>query len=121
MAREESNDFLAAFGIGAVLGIGAALLLRPERSDPRRRLLKKAKPHGKRLRRSAKQLRAAAMRADQAAPELTGDAIETGRALLQEFRGEVARILEEARRELDELAPGREAPAQPAAGTSPDA
>ena len=28
MARHDDNDFLAAFAIGAVLGVGATLLLR---------------------------------------------------------------------------------------------
>jgi gas vesicle protein len=104
MAREETNDFLAAFGIGAVLGIGAAFLLRGEAPDPRRRLLKKAKPHAKRLRRSAKQAKRAGVRSYAATAGLTDNAIDTGRELLEEFRGEVERILHEARRELHSLA-----------------
>lgn len=108
MAREDTNDFLAAFGIGAVLGVGAALLLRPGSPDPRRRLVKRAKPHGKRLPRGAKQTRRAAREAYRAGAELPGEAIEHGRELLHEFRAEVGRILEEARRELNEMGSGPE-------------
>jgi gas vesicle protein len=36
MARHDNNDFLAAFAIGAVLGVGATLLLRPEKPNSRK-------------------------------------------------------------------------------------
>jgi gas vesicle protein len=103
MAREDTNDFIAAFGIGAVLGIGAALLLRPERPDPRRRLLRRVKPHAKQLRRGAKRVRRAAREEYRDAADLGGEAIEHGRELMHEFRAEVRRILDEARRELHAL------------------
>lgn len=101
--QDGSNDFLAAFGIGAVLGIGAALLLRPAR-DPRRRLVKRARPHAKKLRRSARRTRKAVREAAGSGAGMTGDAIEAGRELLAEFRAEADRILERARNELHEMA-----------------
>lgn len=139
MGGHDSSDFLSAFAIGAVLGVGAVLLLRPDAPNPRRTLAKRLKPHakkGKRGRRSriaavrleggaeeyltggtraAAQLRPAAA----AAPALeTDEAIRTGRELLAEFRAEVNRILEEAREELqliqDGESPGTNAVAEPA-------
>ncbi len=113
MPGDDTNDFLAAFGIGAVLGIGAALLLRPGNPDPRR-TLKRMRPRGKRLGRAAKQAQKAGERVHAAGGHLSGDAIDTGRELLHEFRGEVARILADARRELHALH-GTDAPhAEPA-------
>jgi gas vesicle protein len=110
MARQDSNDFLAAFGIGAVLGIGAALLLRPEKPNPRKQLQKRLKPHVRKLGKSASRSRKAAPVAVQASGTSTDEVIDAGRELLAEFRTEVTRILDEARAELRELEQARGAP-----------
>jgi gas vesicle protein len=138
MGGHDSSDFLSAFAIGAVLGVGTVLLLRPDAPNPRRTLAKRLKPHarkGKRGRRSriaAVRLEggaeeyltggtraAAQLRPAAAAPALeTDEAIRAGRELLAEFRAEVNRILEEAREELqliqDGESPGTNAVAEPA-------
>jgi gas vesicle protein len=104
MARQDTNDFLAAFGIGAVLGIGAALLLRPDKPNPRKQLQKRLKPHVRKLSKSASRTRKAARVAARESGTSTDEVIHAGRELLAEFRGEVSRILDEAREELRELA-----------------
>ncbi len=107
MARQDNNDFLAAFAIGAVLGVGATLLLRPEKPNPRKQLQKRLKPHVRKLGRGARgrrRVRAAAQPPREREPVMQDDAIQAGRELLAEFRGEVQRILEEARDELRALA-----------------
>jgi gas vesicle protein len=113
MDPRDTNDFLAAFGIGAVLGIGAAILLRPERPNPRKQLRKRLKPHVRKLGRTASRTRKAALSAAREAGTTTEEVIQAGRELLAEFRGEVTRILDEAREELRDLAQehGRPAPA----------
>ena len=105
MARQDTNDFFAAFGIGAVLGIGAALLLRPEKPNPRKQLQKRLKPHVRKLRKSGAKSRKAGRIAPRAvaAEGMEDDAIRAGRELLAEFRGEVQRILDEAREELRQI------------------
>lgn len=110
MARQDNNDFLAAFAIGAALGVGATLLLRPDRPNPRKQLQKRLKPQMRRLRKSAaKSAKAGRIAPGPAAGEgMEDDAIRTGRELLAEFRGEVQRILDEARGELRALNAGRE-------------
>lgn len=104
MARQDTNDFFAAFGIGAVLGIGAALLLRPEKPNPRKQLQKRLKPHVRKLGKSASRTRKAARIAASEPGTSTDEVITAGRELLAEFRAEVARILDEARGELRDLA-----------------
>jgi hypothetical protein len=113
MAAQGTNDFIAAFGLGALLGVGAVFLLRPSR-DPRRRLVRKARPHGKRLQRRAREAQAAAERVLHAHPT-ADEAISSGKELIAEFRAEVARILDEARRELHGPPVGGEAAQSPAA------
>jgi gas vesicle protein len=121
MARQDTNDFLAAFGIGAVLGIGAALLLRPDKPNPRKQLQKRLKPHVRKLGKSASRTRKAAARvAVQASGTSTDEVIGAGRELLAEFRGEVTRILDEARAELRELAQEQGRGAPPAAEAETD-
>jgi gas vesicle protein len=125
MARQDTNDFLAAFGIGAVLGIGAALLLRPEKPNPRKQLQKRLKPHVRKLSKSASRTRKAARMVARDSGTSTDEVIHAGRELLAEFRGEVSRILDEAREELRELAQeqgSRGAPRSPRADDAePDA
>jgi gas vesicle protein len=124
MPRQDTNDFLAAFGIGAVLGIGAALLLRPEKPNPRKQLQKRLRPHVRKLGKKASRTRRAARAVAREAGTSTDEVIHAGRELLAEFRGEVARILDEAREELRELAEEQARggpPRAPAAGAETDA
>ena len=107
MARQDTNDFLTAFAIGAALGVGATLLLRPEKPNPRKQLQKRLKPHVRKLRKSAPKSRGRVAPRPAAAEGMEDDAIRAGRELLAEFRGEVQRILEEARDELRELSADR--------------
>ena len=107
MARQDTTDFLAAFAVGTVLGIGATLLLRPEPRTAKDRLMRELKPYGKRMRRNAARVAREVRGAAAATDDLSEDAIDAGRELLAEFRDEVARILEEARDELVEAARAR--------------
>jgi gas vesicle protein len=123
MARQDNNDFLAAFAIGAALGVGATLLLRPEKPNPRKQLQKRLKPHVRKLRKRAGRGRKA-VRVRTRPPEAVGmedDAIRTGRELLAEFRGEVRRILDEARDELRGLTGERDGEWPPRDAAQPDA
>ena len=101
MARQDTTEFLAAFAVGTVLGIGATLLLRPE--PPRTakdRLLRELKPYRKKMRRGASRIVREVREQRRATGALGDDAIDAGRELLGEFRDEVRRILTEAREEL---------------------
>lgn len=100
MPRQDTVDFLTAFAVGTVLGIGATLLLQPEPPRSRDRILKQLKPYRKRLARDYAQARAAMSDSADATSDLSGEVISAGRELIGEFREEVARILSEARDDL---------------------
>ena len=102
MPRQDTVDFLTAFAVGTVLGIGATLLLQPERT-PKQRVLRQVKPFKKQLRRSYSQVRGGVRTGRAATGEITTEAITAGRELLGEFRTEVSDILREAREELQDL------------------
>ncbi|HVG43345.1 MAG TPA: hypothetical protein VM890_01405 [Longimicrobium sp.] len=101
MARQDTTDFLTAFAVGAVLGIGATLLLRGGRPQTaKERLLRELKPSYRKKIGGGRVARG--VRRGRAAVEMADDAIDTGRELLSEFRDEVKRIVEDARDDLVE-------------------
>jgi gas vesicle protein len=102
MPRQDTVDFLTAFAVGTVLGIGATLLLQPERT-PKQRVLRQVKPYKKQLRRSYSQVRGGLRSGRAATGEMTSEAISAGRELLGEFRTEVSDILRDAREELQDI------------------
>ncbi len=102
MPRQDTVDFLTAFAVGTVLGIGATLLLQPQHS-PRDRVVRQLKPYRKQIRRSYDQVRTGMRGGAGATADLGGEVIGAGRELLSEFRSEVAEILSDAREELQEM------------------
>lgn len=102
MPRQDSVDFLAAFAVGTVLGIGATLLLQPEQSRSER-VVRKLKPYRKQLKKSYKNVSRGVRDGSDATSELTSEVIGAGRELLGEFRSEVTDILEQARSELKDI------------------
>ncbi|HEX2189672.1 MAG TPA: hypothetical protein VHG51_12275 [Longimicrobiaceae bacterium] len=103
MPRQDTVDFLTAFAVGTVLGIGATLLLQPERPSARERVVKQLKPYRRKMERSYGQIRGGLREGAGATSDLTGEVVGAGRELLSEFREEVARILGDAREELQDM------------------
>src|SRR5690606_16964944 len=81
MPRQDTVDFLTAFAVGAVLGIGATLLLQPDNS-PKDRVVKQLKPYRKQMRRSYKHFSRGLKEGSGATSELTSEVIGAGRELL---------------------------------------
>jgi hypothetical protein len=102
MPRQDTVDFLTAFAVGTVLGIGATLLLQSERT-PKQRVLKQVKPYKKQMKRSYGHVRDGVREGSEATAEMTGELIGAGRELLGEFRAEVADILGDAKSELSSI------------------
>lgn len=97
MAQRDTVDFVGAFLVGAILGAGVALLLRPERPSRAQRILRELGPY----RRSARRPR---RRRWLARRDRGGGLKEVGRELLREFREEMAAAIAQAREELAEAA-----------------
>ena len=102
MPRQDTVDFLTAFAVGTVLGIGATLLLQPERTA-KQRVVRQWRPRPGMVRGRPGGQRGAGAASRAAADQITAAAITAGRELLGEFRAEVAEILREARAELTEM------------------
>lgn len=102
MARQDTVDFLAAFAVGTVLGVGATLLLQPEPTR-RDRVVKKLKPYRKQMKRSYDTMARGVRDGSGATADMTSEVIGAGRELLGDFREEVADILEQARDDLQDM------------------
>jgi gas vesicle protein len=100
MAKQETVDFLTAFAIGTVLGVGATLLLRSGREAETERLLRELRPLRKRAVKQIRRARAGVAEGAHAAEDLGSQLVETGRTVLGEFRDEVSDIVSSARDEL---------------------
>jgi gas vesicle protein len=99
MPRQDSVDFLTAFAVGTVLGIGATLLLQPKRT-PKQRVAKQWKPYRRQMGKSYKHARTAVREGADATSDMTAALVDAGQELLGEFRKEAAKILAEARQDL---------------------
>lgn len=99
MPREDTVDFITAFAVGTVLGVGAALLLQPSRS-PKDRVIRQLKPYRKQMQRSYSQVRKGMRAGRGATTEMSGEVMDAGRELLDDFRAEVSDILDNARDEI---------------------
>ncbi len=102
MPRQDTVDFLTAFAVGTVLGIGATLLLQPQRT-PKQRVVKQLKPYKKQMRKSYGHARDALRIGAGATSDLSGEVAAAGRELLSDFQQDVAKILSDARGDLQEM------------------
>jgi len=102
MPPQDTSDFLTAFAVGTMLGIGATLLLRPEPRSAKERLLREIQPRPRQVRGGSAVVPVGD--GPRARPRAGGDpgadAISAGRELLAEFRAEARRIVADAREEL---------------------
>ena len=100
MADLDTREFLAAFAIGAVLGIGATLLMRPDPPTARERLAREMKGYGKRAGKTARRARKGMERGLDTARERGGDALSGGAGMVEDLRDEVSGIVSSAREEI---------------------
>ncbi len=92
MDKSDTYELLAVFAAGALIGAGAALLLKPQPELPQQ-LLRRLKESGRELSRQAR-------RSARDVGTRGGRMAHAGRELLEQFRGEAQEIVGQAREEL---------------------
>ena len=100
MNKDSSNEFMMAFAVGALLGVGAALLLAPDPPTRREKLMKELKPYRKKLKKGTASARKQMGRRASAAADVGDELVEAGRAVARDLRDEVADLVAEARSEI---------------------
>ena len=100
MTKDSSSEFVMAFAVGAMLGIGAALLLAPDPPTRREKLMKELKPYRKKLKKRTASARKGVGRRASAAADMGDELMEAGRAVARDLREEVADLVAQARSEI---------------------
>ncbi len=102
MKPEETTEYITAFVIGTLVGVGAALLFAPTPPTKREKLLKELEPYRKKLRKTRSRARKQVDRGTGAATDWTEDMVAAGRAVAKELREEITEMVKDAREEIGE-------------------
>ena len=102
MRDRDNTDLWTALAIGAVVGIGAALLARSRQDD--NDLLRRLKPTRKRAARIVKNARRAVGRGAHQAGEVGEDLVHASRDMLSDLRKNARQIVHTTRDELEKVA-----------------
>jgi gas vesicle protein len=104
MSDRDNTDLWTAVAIGAVVGIGTALLVRARQDDDTQELLRRLRPVRRRAERAAKVVQKQMRRRTHQAGSAAGDLVSAGREVIEDLRKGAAEIVREARDELQKAA-----------------
>lgn len=104
MNDRDRTDLWTAVAIGAVVGIGAALLLRAEDEPRVTKMMKGLKPLQKKAGRAVRGARRELARHAADLGDTGEDLLKDGARSLRELRKDAAKIVAEAREELEDMA-----------------
>jgi gas vesicle protein len=100
MTEDHTTEYVTAFVVGAIVGVGAALLLAPEPPTRRERVMKDLKPYRKKLRKQTAKMRKQAGKQMSAAGDWGEDLAAASRVVVQDLRDEMAQLVADARDEI---------------------
>jgi gas vesicle protein len=104
MKDRDTTDVWTAVAIGAVIGIGAALIVRAQQEDDTHEIIKRLRPLRRQAARTTKRAGAEVGRRARQAGEAGEDVVRAGREILDELRSGARDIISETRRELRKAA-----------------
>lgn len=107
MNRDNTTDYVAAFMVGALVGVAAALVLAPEPPTRRERVMKELKPYRKKLVKRTAKVRKQAGRQVSAAGEWGEELVAASRAVMADLREEVADLVADARTQIADALEGQ--------------
>jgi gas vesicle protein len=100
----ESVDLFTAFAIGAMIGVGATLLLRPDTPTRTEQIMRQLRPVGKRMKRAAHRAGRQYGKTIADTRKATREVSSAGKEALEELRDQVEDLLSSARNELSNTA-----------------
>ena len=100
MKQEDTTEYLSAFVVGALVGVGAALLFAPKPPTRRERLMKELKPYRKQLDKQSARARKGMGKRASAAADWGEEILDASRVVMGDMRDEVADLVAEARAEI---------------------
>jgi gas vesicle protein len=100
MIDRENTDVWTAVAIGAVVGIGAALIMRARQDDDTHALIRSLRPVQKRASKAVKTARREVGRRTSQAGKAGGNLMEAGSDILDDLRQGASEIVQDTRDEL---------------------
>ena len=104
MAENDSVDILTAFAIGAMIGVGATLLLRSEPETTTERIVKGFRPIARKARKAALRARKDYGKGVRTTRRATAELGGAGKVVLDDLQKQIEEVLASAREELSDTA-----------------
>ena len=104
MAENDSVDIWTAFAIGAMIGIGATLLLRSDPPTRTERVMKQLRPLARKARRTAQRAGSRYGKSLALARHATEDLGEGGKEVIEDLQQQIEDVIASAREELGDAA-----------------
>ena len=106
MAERETDsvDILTAFAIGAMIGVGATLLLRSTPETRTERIMKQLRPVARKARKAVHRAGSNYSKSLRMARRATGELGEGGKEVIDELQQQMEDVLASAREELGDAA-----------------
>jgi gas vesicle protein len=118
MKDRDNYDVWTAVAIGAVVGIGTALIMRARQEDDTHEIIRRLRPVQRRAQKAVKKVRREVGRHAEAAGDAGEELVSAGRDVLDELRKGAAEIVQDTRRELERAARDSVSSARKAARTA---
>lgn len=115
MNDRDSFDVWTAVAIGAVVGIGTALIVRARQEDDTHEIVRRLRPVRRRAEKTMKKVRREVSRRADRAGDAGEELFSAGREVLDELRKGAQEIVRDTRKELERAAQDSVAGAQKAA------
>jgi gas vesicle protein len=100
MDRDQTTEYTTAFVVGAILGVGAALLFAPDPPTRRERIMKELKPYRKQFKKRTARARKELGRQASVASEWSEELVAASRDVMRDLRDEVSELVADARNEI---------------------
>jgi gas vesicle protein len=104
MRETDSVDLVTAFAIGAMIGVGATLLLRPDPPSAGEQIFKRFKPIAKRAKKAVYRVGRNYDRTVKQSRAASRELGSAGKDILDDLRDQVEEVLSSARHELSDSA-----------------
>jgi gas vesicle protein len=107
MNKDSTTEYVTAFVVGALVGVGAALLLAPDPPTRRERVMKELKPYRKKMAKRTAKVRKQTGKQLDAASEWGDELVAASRVVLADLREEVADLVADARDQIADAVEGQ--------------
>lgn len=100
MKHDDSTEYMSIFVVGALVGVGAALLFAPKPKTRREKIMQEIEPYRKKLDKSSAKARKRMTKQASAASAWGEGMVDASREVMADMRAEIADMVADARDEI---------------------